>query len=70
MHFAPERIKGAKIARTVGVDRDRFVAQFEQPGLCIVRVGGEDRGAQRLLQPVDDAAASFAPGRIRCSLRS
>ncbi len=64
MHFAPEGIEGTEIARAVGIDGDRLVVRFEQPGLGVVRVGGEDGGGERTLDPVDDAALPAVPGRI------
>ena len=62
MHLAPEGIEAAQIARAVGEHRDRGAVRREQPGLGVVRIGGEDRGVQRLPGAFVAASAPFLPG--------
>ena len=70
MHLAAEWIERAKIARAVGVHRYRLIVDLEQPGLCVVRIGRENRGVKWALNSVDHAAAPIGPGLIGQPLRS
>src|SRR5580698_7138581 len=70
MHLAAERIEAAEIARAIGIDRDAVAAELEQPGLRVMRIGGEDRGMQRPRYTIDHTALPAVPRRIGGATRA
>ena len=64
VHLAAKRIERAEIARPVGENLDRVVPGGEGPWLRIMRIGGENGGAQRPQPPVLRAAFPIPPRRI------
>lgn len=64
MHFAAEGIKRAQIASAVGKQRYCVPPNLEEPRLGVVRIGRQDRGAQRPLDAIGGIALPIAPGRV------
>jgi hypothetical protein len=64
MHFAAEWIETTQVADPVGKQSYGVFSDLEKPGLGIVRVGCQDRGAQGPIAAIISMSPPFLPGRI------
>ena len=65
MHLAQIGVHRPEVAREIGEDLDRVGADGEQPGLRVVRVGGENAGGdQRQRRAADRRIVPQPPRRV------